>query len=236
MNILTINGEDLGIYVDSSLSFNKPEKSVYTYDVPGRNGSLIVDDGTWKNVLIAFPCFIRGASGSNFAAQFRTLINKLAPLKGYQRIECSWDPTHYRLGRVIVPLTPDPTQFNRDGFFELSFDCKPQMFLKTGETAQPFTATGSITNPTPFIAQPLLRVYGSGSVTIGGTMVTVSDNSGTYTDIDCEMMDCFRGTANRNAYVTFSGNDFPVLEAGANAITFGAGITQVEVTPRWWEL
>lgn len=236
INTLLINGEELGgIYVDSSLSFNKPGKVVNTYAIPGRNGSLIVDEGTFENVVITFPAYYKEHQGLTFAELWSSLINKLAPLSGYQRIEWAWDPEHYRVGRVIIPQTPNAARLNKDGFFDLAFDCKPQRFLTKGEKSVAFTASGSIINPTAFDSRPLIRVYGSGTATIGDVQVTIS-TSGTYTDIDCEMMDCYEGATNRNSAVTFSGYDFPVLVPGKSQILLGTGITKIEITPRWWEL
>ena len=91
-----------------------------------------------------------------------------------------------------------------------------------------------INNPTMFDSLPLLRVYGVGILGIGSHTVTITD-ADDYTDIDCEMMDCFKGSANKNQYVQFSGNDFPTLEPGVNGFTF-LGITKVEVKPRWWSV
>lgn len=232
MNILKIDGTALsGIYVDASLSFNKPEKDVETYRVPGRNGDLVIDYGTWHNIVISYPCYIKG----NFDTAFNDLCQTLGSLKGYHKIECTNDSTHFRLGRVIVPMTPDATAYNKNGFFNLSFDCKPQRFLTSGETEVIKNATGTISNPTLFDAKPIIRVYGNGTVTVNGTGITLTNNTG-YTDIECEAMSCYYGTTSRNKDVTFSTNDFPVLSPGSNTLTFGTGITQLRITPRWFEL
>lgn len=91
-----------------------------------------------------------------------------------------------------------------------------------------------VTNPTLFDALPFLRVYGTGILGIGSHTITITA-ADVYTDIDCEMMDCFKGSANKNQYVQFSGNDFPTLEPGVNGFSF-SGITKVEVKPRWWSV
>jgi phage-related protein len=130
MNILKINGQALeGIYVDAAISFNKPAKRVSTYSVPGRNGDLVIDEGTFDNVLITYPVFEK----STFPTEFDAIVNYLASLEGYQRIECSNDPQHYRLGRFVVPQNPTAKRLNRDGYWQLSFDCKPQRWLLSGE-------------------------------------------------------------------------------------------------------
>lgn len=237
INTLKINGEELGgIYVDSSLSFNKPAKTVQTFTVPGRNGSLVIDEGIYENVVITFPAYFKEHQGVTFPVMWRRLINFLASLSGYQRIEWAWDPNHYRLGRVILPQAPNAVRLNKDGFFDLSFDCKPQRFLTVGEVSAAYTASGTLWNGTQYAAKPLIRVYGNGTTTVGDTQITTANNSGNYIDIDCEMMDCYRGATNMNASVTFTGTDFPTLEPGEIQILLGTGITRLEITPRWWEL
>lgn len=91
-----------------------------------------------------------------------------------------------------------------------------------------------LNNPTLFDALPFLRVYGTGILGIGSHTITITA-ADVYTDIDCEMMDCFKGSENKNQYVQFSGNDFPTLEPGVNGFSF-SGITKVEVKPRWWSV
>lgn len=232
MNTLTIDGTLLtGIWVDASLSFNKPDKRVETFAIAGRNGDLIIDEGVFDNLVITYPVLER----DTFPTRYEQIVNDLASKSGYLRIVCNNDPTHYRLGRFLPRISPTVKRLNKDGYFNLAFDCKPQRFLTSGDTAQTFTSSGSLTNPTKFASKPLIRVYGTGNVIIGDTQITITTNT-SYTDIDCEMMDCFRGSTNLNANVSFSGNDFPVLKSGNNNITLGSGITQVIVTPRWFEL
>lgn len=160
MNILKINGTALtGIYVDAAVSFNKPAKRVETFSVPGRNGDLVIDEGTFDNVLISYPVYEK----STFPDEFDAIVNWLASLQGYQRIECSNDPQHYRLGRFVVPQNPTAKRLNRDGYYQLSFDCKPQRWLLSGEedteiTANPATEyTGDVVT---FTANALDEITG----------------------------------------------------------------------------
>lgn len=96
-------------------------------------------------------------------------------------------------------------------------------------------ASDSMSNPTAFPSQPIVRVYGNGSFTMDGITVTVT-NATSYTDIDCEAMDCYEGSTNRNNDVSFSTYDFPKLQPGDNAVNIVSGITAVQITPRWWRL
>mgnify|MGYP003301388502 CR=1 FL=1 len=230
---LTWAGHTFDVYIDASLSFNKPAKNVETFTVPGRNGSLIIDDGTFKNVVITYPVYIRGT----FAADFDTIVNLIGKTPGYEELVCDVDSTHFRLGRAIMPESPSVKRLNLDGYFNLAFDCKPQRFLTSGKTAVSFSASGTIANPTGFAALPLLDVTGTGTLTINGTIATISQNPNGLI-IDCEMLDCYDKVtgASMNAYVSFNDNDYPALAPGSNPVTLGTGITNVDITPRWWEI
>ena len=231
MNTLSINGTALtGIYVDASLAYNKPAKDIETFRIPGRNGALVIDHGSWDNLIITYPCFTKSTG------TFESLINQLGALSGYQKIACSNDSTHFRMGVPIVPQAPTVKNINTKVYFNLAFNCKPQRFLTSGETVTTKTASGSISNPTSYASRPLLRITGTGTFTINGTAITITNHGQSYVDIDCEMQDCFFGSTNLNQYVSFTNNEFPTLSPGSNSFTFGTGITQVKITPRWWEL
>lgn len=97
------------------------------------------------------------------------------------------------------------------------------------------TTSSTMTNPTVFESQPLIRVYGNGSFSVNDITITIT-NATSYTDIDCEMMDCYEGSTNRNNDVAFSTYDFPVLKPGDNPVTIVSGITEVDIQPRWWRV
>jgi len=160
MNTLKINGTTLsGIYVDAAVSFNKPAKRVTRQNIPGRNGALIIDEGTFDNVLISYPVFEK----NTFPAEFDAIVNWLASLEGYQRIECSNDPGHFRLGRFVVPEAPTAKRLNKDGYYTLTFDCKPQRWLTSGEEDTEITANPSTEytgNVATFTANALDEITG----------------------------------------------------------------------------
>ena len=97
------------------------------------------------------------------------------------------------------------------------------------------TGSNTLVNPTPFPSKPLIRLYGEGTVDINGITITVSDCT-TYVDIDCEMMDCYEGSTNRNNDVAFSTHDFPELAPGDNTFTIVSGVGGIVVKPRWWQV
>lgn len=445
-NYLTIAGtdsRDFGVYISGQGTFSAPEKAYQFYSISGRNGDIIGNDHRLENIEVSYECFIYSNFSKNIA-DFRTF---LLSLDGYQRITDSYHTDEYRMGVYVGPFEPEVTSKNDAGSFTLTFNCKPQRWLISGETkytwvpnstvmvkgeeidvyvprvtnngavtilfdgttsaqggslhAQSYigfyvdgalargvdfngdrvikgniyldsgtanvshkimnvdslflwvgsdhkcfvssgdvgidevlsctrgniqytviedpasyqdmidqitaedyaicsynnrlyvrdvsytdsvstgfrqvfkeaytwvklsntetytftsynltqdgyvrikanfpkstvqviyTSNNEMTNPTMFPSKPLIRVYGDGVFTMDGVTVTVT-NSTQYTDIDCELMDCYEGTTNRNKDVTFSTYDFPELKVGGNEINIVSGITLVELTPRWW--
>lgn len=234
MNYLIFDGSkssDYGVYISGSGIFGAPERDVTKVSVPGRNGDIVLDNGRYKNMEIKYPAFIR----ADFPEKIAEFRNMLLAGTEYHRLEDSYNPDEYRMARPKGDIKTKPVIRALDkGTFDITFDCKPQRFLKSGETAVEFTAAGTITNLTGMTALPLIRAYGTGTLTIGGITVTIMAADG-YTDIDCETQEAYKGSANRNAYITLNNGEFPHLAAGANSVSI-SGLTQVDITPRWWIL
>ena len=108
------------------------------------------------------------------------------------------------------------------------------VLTSNGKMTVSFAGTIELINPTMFPSKPLIRVYGNGNFTLNDVTVTITGAT-EYTDIDCEMMDCYEGDINRNQNVSFSTYDFPELKVGAN-IVIGENIGNVYIYPRWWRL
>lgn len=235
-NYFTINGEDsrnYGVYISGQGTFSSPARALNTIQIPGRNGDLVGPERRFENGTLKYPAFIYSSFAANLQS-FRALLNSLF---GYQKLVDSYHPNEFRMVLFRGPFEPDVNAKNGAGSFDIEFECKPQRYLASGEAVTTLTADDSITNPTLFDARPLIRVYGKGTLGIGSETITIASNMpGSYVDIDCEMMDAYFSTANRNQYISLSGNDFPVLSPGANGITLGTGITQVEITPRWFTI
>lgn len=107
-------------------------------------------------------------------------------------------------------------------------------FSSNGRMTITFIGATELINPTMFPSKPLIRVFGNGTFTMNDVTVTITGAT-SYTDIDCEMMDCYEGSTNRNQNVSFSTYDFPELKVGSNTVS-GENITMVYIWPRWWRL
>lgn len=224
-----INLETFGVLVSGEGTYNAPSRAVTEQVVPGRNGTLLIDGGRFDNIEVTYPVFIPEMSNLD------RLRDSLLPVAGYVRLEDSYHPDEFRLASFSDGINVSTSgRYNTEGQFDLSFNCKPQRFLKSGETVTTLTEDGTIENPTPYPSKPLIRIYGTGTVGVGDVNITF-DGSSDYVDLDCDIMDAFFGTTNKNTAITLTPNRFPTL-TGITGITVGSGITQVDITPRWFRI
>ena len=230
-NHFTFNGKstaNYGLLVTGRQIFGSPNRKVERYSVPGRNGDILVELGGYDNYIVSYDI----AVVSSFATNASAIRNWLLSSSGYMKLTDTYDTTHFRLGAMYSSIDYVTTALNREGQATIQFDCKPQRFLNSGETATTITsATYTLNNPSLMEAKPLLRVYGTGTVTINGNVITITDVD-SYVDIVCETQQAYKGSTNCNNDIQV--DEFPVLISGNNSIA--KTVTSVTVTPRWWEL
>lgn len=226
-----IDSRDYGVYISGTNVFNAPERAYEFIEVPGRNGSVIGPERRFNNIELVYPAFIY----SSFKTNIRDLCNEMSAINGYARLSDSYNTDEFRMAVFDNGVNVSPTRPLRAGEFDLHFNCKPQRYLVTGETAVTITNGDSITNPTCFKSLPRIEVTGYGDLQIGDQVITIG-NIWPSIVIDSELGDCFSGSYNANGQVSFSTNDLPVLEPGENEITFDNTITLLKITPRWWRI
>ena len=236
LNFFTIGGTaslDHGIIVSRADVFGAPARVYEEVAIPGRNGSLLFDEGRYENITIAYECILRGDNAD--LAGFRSW---LASFTSYVRPEDTYHPQEYRMAVPISGLTVETSLKRRVSHFTVYFSCKPQRFLKSGDQGTTYTAGTSLLNPTRFPAKPLIRVYGNGVLTVGSVSITIAPHSLSYIDLDCDLCDACCGSTNANQYVSLSGTgSYPALEGNtATGISWTGSITSIVVRPRWWTL
>lgn len=165
-------------------------------------------------------CFAYSSTG--LLRFHRTDVANITDLNAFKAAFPDTQICYYLATPLTYLLTPQEVEALAENY----------MWSDVGQVTVTVTDAMTIENPTLFDAKPLLRVYGAGTLTLGGQTITIS-TADVYTDIDCEMMDCFKDTVSKNGNVSFSGYDFPVIPPGRNVITMD-GVTQVDITPRWW--
>ena len=226
-----IDAQSAGIYLQKSIVFSEAVPNIESKTIPGRNGALIFDTGSYKNRSGSASCFcLQEDVETAISSAGRFLMSK----KGYRRLETSNDPNHYWM--ALVENSPQIEMRLRVlAPFEIEFDCKPQRFVKSGENAVVFTSNGSLSNQYVQTALPLITLYGNGTgtLTIGNCIVEVKSLDGVLY-LDSDTQNAYNDNGNQN--MNINAPVFPTLPDGDTQIAFSGGIERVEIVPRWWEL
>lgn len=161
-----------GVYITGEAVYNAPQRAVEMISIPGRNGSFALDQGRFENIEVTYPAGIFADNETGFAQAISDFRNYLCSKKGYCRLTDEYNPNEYRLAVYKSGLEVDPAQL-RAGEFDITFECKPQRFLTSGETKSSIASGGTITNPTLFDASPLLEVEGYGTIEFNGYEIDI---------------------------------------------------------------
>lgn len=170
-----INSADYGIYITGEAVYNAPERAIELVSVPGRNGAIAIDQGRWENIVVSYPAGTFETDQAKFALAMAAFRGALASKTGYQRLTDTYNSNEFRMGMFVDGIEVSPVQ-NKAGEFTISFNCKPQRWLTSGETAWTMAGSSdSLTNPTLFHSNPLLEVTGYGNITMNGQTISIDN-------------------------------------------------------------
>lgn len=223
-----------GVGISGSGRYKSAERDLETEHIFGRNGDLLTDNGAFLNRVITYPCWIAHTFKTDFP-RFRNFL--MAHTDKYYRLIDSYDSVHFCMARVVGPIDPEVLVMRRAGKFDVTFDCKPQLFRFDGADEITLSA-GTLTNPTDFPCTPLIKVVGAGQVTINGQTITVGSGCSSNTVyVDCETMDAYSivngERVNENYNVTLPIKQI-TLQPGANTVAL-SGVT-AGITPNWYDM
>lgn len=168
------NSRAYGVYITGQGVFNAPLRNVEMVEIPGRDGAYALDKGNFNNIEVTYPAGIFADNETDFATAVSNLRNFLCSKVGYVRLEDDYNPNEYRMAvyKSGLDVTHDMLIA---GEFEITFECKPQRWLTSGETKTTLTSGNTITNPTLFDAKPQLQTKGYGEISIGSQVITVEN-------------------------------------------------------------
>ena len=223
---------DYGIVVGEVPSFDKPNRRSNVFNVQGRNGSIIFQDGSFDDVVRSYKVWV-AEDNNNLADKVNAISGWLYSKTGYQRLEDSFEPDVFRLayyngsGNVTNELT-------MYGETTLTFTCRPERFLKSGEDEQTVTNGDKLNNPTRFEAKPLIHIEGSGTVAIKIVDKTMFANITDFINLDSDRMNAYRlPSENMNNYVS---GTFPTIPDGIQEVTLTGSVTKCTITPRYYTI
>ena len=242
---LVFNGkssEELGVVIQTTPVYNYPEKDVTSTHVPGRNGDLIIDTGSYKNVSRSYSLALEYPKDTTFVDNAQELMQWLKTAVGYSRLEDDYDPEVYRMARYSASGSLSDI-YEEATTLTVQFECKPQRYLKIGELSSKISVpTGSISNPTAYESLPKIT-FTNLPDDAGNIMVTFSN--GEYSNIvtinslisdsvviDSNTQEVYDPTTGKSlsSMVNMNENEFPLLKAGETTIKtqlFSDTITEI---------
>jgi len=230
MNYFVFDGfrsETAGLLVERRRSLGLPQRDVDKINIPGRNGDVLIDHGSYQNVRVMYDC----AARDNAALEL--LKQALTAGGGYRLLTDSFSPWQ-RMALYSSALDIEELILQRAFRFTITFDCKPQRWH---DRAQQITGTNSvvIARPAGYTqGDPRIEITGTSNITL--TLPQGNIPLGALTGsavIDSEAMVAFRN----NAGGTRTAIDIPFwprLTAQNTTITATGSVTGLKISPGWW--
>lgn len=244
------NSKDYGLLVNRTQGVHgSPKPVIETVNVPGR-GNLIIskkadpyDNDEYEDILKSYSVHIVPESIAEQTTEmlaraiYRWLYGAGAK---YQKLEDSYEPNYYRKAYVAEMMSVERIAQGLLSTLTIEFTCKAYKYLVSGLDIITITNAdggGMLYNPEGFTASPLIKVIGSGDITLymnGREHQMTIPEGDEYIMIDSEIMNSYRESVLKNANTKFT--YYPKLVAGTNEITWSGNVTQIDIIPRWCTL
>lgn len=219
------NCSDLKIVFSELPSIPKPVRNVEEKLVSGRDGSLIIDRGTYQNI----PIMLIGHAECK-----RTELIVYFGTTGELKFETSPDRFwKYRVTAIDIKEVLD------DGVllaFSINMSLDPHKYLVYGKSKIIGSSTLSLKNDYNANAYPFLKIKGTGTIGIiknGIQILSIKDITD-YVDIDCEADVIHRNNVNYDNKAT--GDTFYLDANKTTELKFTGNVSEVILIPNWKEI
>lgn len=230
-----VSSTDYGIVVSEAPSFDKPQRKSSVFNIPGRNGSVLFQEDAYNDVTRSYKVFLTDNARNNLNEVVNRFTDWLYSVRGYQRLEDSFEPDIFRLAYFSGGQNFS-NEMMQAGETTLQFTCRPERFFKSGETEITVSNGDKLVNATNYTAKPLIYIEVPAeetvTVSIGGKSIVA--NVDDYIYIDSERMNAYR-TAAENMNSEVSGT-FPTIAPGENGIGITGTVTKVTIIPRYFTI
>lgn len=217
-----IDSRDNKIIVNRLPGLVKATEQTEKITIPGRNGFLTSTTGAFEGIIKPCECYTKEDADINFISSW---------LRGKGKVIFSNEPDFYYEAVIINQLTFEKV-IRQYRAFLIQFECQP-FKQRLNEGIITLTSAGTILNLGTIESAPIIKVYGSGNITLTVNGVSINlFNVSNYVTIDSVLMDAYKDTVLKNNDMA---GDFPLLTPGINNISWTGTVSKVEVTlnTRW---
>lgn len=219
----------MGIVVREYPPITRPNERVSQVTIPGRSGTLT----RTENDIPVYSAYVRSIECYMLPDADQEAV--FSWLEGSGDLIFGNEPDRVYKSRVSAPIELRKiVRGRKHRSFTLSFTVQPVKYMFPAPATVEFTTTGgTLVNPGNHPAHPLVRVEGSGDITlmVAGQMVNIHALSGgvvldwgamILTDLDGALL----------PYGKVEGGP-QRLFPGVNGIHWTGSVTKVVITPRW---
>ena len=211
-NGVTFNSK--GIIIEDTPVMPKAKKRFTQYTIPGANGFKTIDNKTYEAIPFTLKCHYKEGTGN------REQIG--AWLDGYGKLQIDDEKEYTGYISNTIPFEK-VVSFKK---FPVQFMLQP-IAKAVNATTINMTTPGTFQSDTYTNAYPIIKVTGTGNITIGlnGTQFTIYSASGEYI-LDCEAKVITKNGFNESANMS---GDFPVVKNGSNQLTITGSVTALTI-------
>lgn len=229
------SSDDFGMLMQNELVFKTIERDMETVKVPGRDGVILLDND--RDEPLDFPLVFLMKKTIHFDTieeQIHAVRGWLSGKTGYHYLTWIGEPKHSYRARINGATTVRRRN-SRLAYVDAPFEFHPRKFLTTGLVEKTITNNSILTGQGSLNALPIIRITGTGNVTLtinGKNLVLQNVTGGVIVDCELETVTNLTGTASMMQHLY--SYPFPFLVPGDNYISWtNPSQFSVAMIPRW---
>lgn len=201
-------------------------------NIEGRNGSLIINKGTYPDIEKTFTITALDFEDENNIEEMMKNIKKWFFNVSDNRLYYAFD-NKYNVVKKVIFDEDISTSFENFGEFKITFLCEPFYYKEEPLLTYTMGNTYEYVNDGDFESYPNIKFYGMGAmkIIINDEEITIKSVS-EMAELDSKLLVCVDSEGNsKNKSLV---GDYPVFKIGENKIVIppGQGIEKVEIIPR----
>lgn len=209
-----ISSKDMGVILKKLPPITKPKKRIEIVQVPGRNGTLHIDENCYEPINISLECTLKKNINvrdiTNWLIEFGTVTFSDELDKYYNATITNSIPLErvFKIYReFIIQLELQPIA---QSIQEYTYNCNNtnENILKIDSTAEMY---------------PYIKLTGTGEIklAVNNKICTLTIDE-QYIELDCELQNAYKGIKNKNDKMN---GEFPILMPGNNKIQITGNAT-----------
>lgn len=235
-----ISSLEFGAFIQSRPIINAPKRKKEYVEMFGRSGRLINDENSYENSSMELLGYCEAKDGASASKNRERLFNMFNNAD-YLEMVFHFDPGKVYRVDMEEPLSFEARYYYGEGqAWTMTLSIHPYKYFTNSNDAIILSDAGTIVNPHLIESEPLIRVTGTGQITLKINDVEYPLNNVTeYIILDSNTGYGYKELAggilqNENKKVLF--REFPVLAPGENDISWVGNVSSLEIIPRWRSL